>query len=107
LQARPVDWGLKNAALCNLRAFSPKRFNRFPRFSAIIKGAVQNNLHEKTVNLNSEVLGFLHSAVPVLPDETYLSYDPFDRVLLVKEIDNQILTSFRTLKGENNVITET
>ena len=64
-------------------------------------------MHEKTVNLNSEVLGFLHSAVPVLPDDTYLSYDPFDRVLLVKEIDNQILTSFRTLKGENNVITET
>jgi hypothetical protein len=80
--------GLKNAALCNLRVFSPKRFNRFPRFSAIIKGAVQNNLHEKTINLNSEVLGFLHSTVPELPEETYQSYDPFDRVLLVKEIDN-------------------
>lgn len=34
-------------------------------------------------------------------------YDPFDQVLLVKGIDNQILTSFRTLKGENNTVSDT
>ena len=34
-------------------------------------------------------------------------FDPFDRVVLVKGIDNQILTSFRTLKGENNTVSDT
>ena len=33
--------------------------------------------------------------------------DPFDRVLLLKNIDNPILTSFRTLTRENNVISHT
>ena len=35
------------------------------------------------------------------------SYDPFERVVLVKGIDNSILTSFRTLKRENNTVSET
>ena len=34
-------------------------------------------------------------------------FDPFDRVVLVKGIDNSILTSFRTLRGENNTVSET
>lgn len=33
--------------------------------------------------------------------------DPFDKVLLLKNIDNAILTSYRTLKAENNVMSET
>ena len=33
--------------------------------------------------------------------------DPFDRVLLLKNIDNPILTSFRTLTKANNVISHT
>ena len=33
--------------------------------------------------------------------------DPFDRVLLLKYIDNAILTSFRTLSKQNNVISHT
>ena len=35
------------------------------------------------------------------------NFDPFDRVVLVKSIDNSILTSFRTLKGENNTVSDT
>lgn len=35
------------------------------------------------------------------------NFDPFDRVVLVKGIDNSILTSFRTLKGENNTVSDT
>ena len=35
------------------------------------------------------------------------NFDPFDRVVLVKTIDNSILTSFRTLKGENNTVSDT
>lgn len=35
------------------------------------------------------------------------NYDPFEKVALVKGIDNQILTSFRTLKRENNTISDT
>ena len=35
------------------------------------------------------------------------SYDPFQKVILVKGIDNSILTSFRTLKRENNTVSDT
>ena len=35
------------------------------------------------------------------------NFDPFDRVVLVKGIDNSILTSFRTLRGENNTVSDT
>jgi len=45
----------------NLYCFSPKRFNRFPRFSTFIKGQQELNdphLQEKIVNLNTaELLG--------------------------------------------------
>tara|TARA_B110000285_G_scaffold234180_1_gene310259 strand:+ start:1220 stop:1477 length:258 start_codon:yes stop_codon:yes gene_type:complete len=34
-------------------------------------------------------------------------FDPFDKVLLTKNIDNQILTSFRTLNKSNNVMSNT
>lgn len=40
-------------------------------------------------------------------DGSLQSYDPFERVVLVKGIDNSILTSFRTLKRENNTVSET
>jgi hypothetical protein len=35
------------------------------------------------------------------------NYDPFEKVMLVKGIDNSILTSFRTLKRENNTVSDT
>ena len=35
------------------------------------------------------------------------NYDPFEKVVLVKGIDNSILTSFRTLKRENNTVSDT
>ena len=35
------------------------------------------------------------------------NFDPFDKVVLVKGIDNSILTSYRTLKGENNTVSDT
>lgn len=35
------------------------------------------------------------------------TFDPFDKVVLSKGIDNSILTSYRTLKKENNVISDT
>lgn len=34
-------------------------------------------------------------------------FDPFEKVLLTKGIDNQILTSFRTLNKSNNMISNT
>ena len=33
--------------------------------------------------------------------------DPFDKVLLLKNIDNAILTSYRTLSKQNNQISQT
>lgn len=86
--------------------FSPKRFNRFPRFSAVLKGqggsSMQEHLAEKTVCLNSEVYGLVpeqnHLLVP-MPSNGYQlnQFDPFEKVILIKDIDNQVLTSFRTL----------
>ena len=35
------------------------------------------------------------------------SRDPFEKVVLSKNIDNAILTSFRTLSKQNNVVTNT
>jgi hypothetical protein len=43
----------------------------------------------------------------VIVTEEQRTEDPFDKVLLVKNIDNAILTSFRTLKKQNNVFTDT
>lgn len=40
-----------------LNYFSPKRFNRFPRFSAVMKGYVHTHLDEKTISLNQELFG--------------------------------------------------
>jgi hypothetical protein len=34
------------------------------------------------------------------------SFDPFENVVLVKGIDNSILTSYRTLKGQNNTVSD-
>jgi hypothetical protein len=57
----------------------------------VIKGA---NLHpaylqEKTVNLNSEVLGYMHYTTPEPSQEIdSKSYNPFDKVVLIKDIDN-------------------
>ena len=42
---------------------------------------------------------------PVMPQTTVI--DPFDKVLLLKNIDNAILTSFRTLNKQNNQISHT
>ena len=35
------------------------------------------------------------------------NFDPFEKVVLIKGIDNSILTSYRTLKGENNTVSDT
>ena len=37
----------------------------------------------------------------------YKYQDPFEKVLLTKGIDNQILTSFRTLTKSNNIVSDT
>jgi hypothetical protein len=34
-------------------------------------------------------------------------FDPFEKVVLIKGIDNSILTSYRTLKGDNNTVSNT
>ena len=34
-------------------------------------------------------------------------YDPFEQVMVTKNMDNQILTSFRTLQKSNNLISGT
>ena len=37
----------------------------------------------------------------------HLNFDPFEKVLLFKGMDNSILTSCRTLKGQNNTMSDT
>ena len=41
------------------------------------------------------------------PENIYRNFDPFERVLLTSSIDNQILTSFRTINKSNNLISNT
>lgn len=36
-----------------------------------------------------------------------LNFDPFEKVLLFKGMDNSILTSCRTVKGQNNTMSDT
>lgn len=62
------------------------------------------HLQEKTVCLNSEILGL---GAEGADEYQTLPFDPFEKVILIKDIDNQILTSFRTLKGENNSVSDT
>jgi hypothetical protein len=68
--------------------FSPKRFNRFPRFSTIMKGfgtQQYEHLNEKTVCLNSEILGLVSENSA---EESQSTFDPFEKVILIKDIDN-------------------
>jgi hypothetical protein len=36
-----------------------------------------------------------------------VKFDPFEKVILMKGIDNSILTSFRTLRKQNNIVSDT
>ena len=69
-------------------------------------------------NNNSEQVKMAPNQVPNLQMEEAVTawnqrndmvqnYDPFEKVMLVKGIDNSILTSFRTLKRENNTVSDT
>ena len=43
-----------------------------------------------------------------LPNQDQVqNFDPFQKVVLYQGIDNQILTSLRTLKKENNTVSDT
>lgn len=70
-------------------SFCAKRFNRYPRFSYVVK----ERFDQPTVN--------------IIMDGSKTDEFPFNAVVLQKQIDNQILTSFRTPKGQNNQITST
>lgn len=66
---------------------------------------------ENTVNMNPDFLSFLSENQQINPPKCSHTkvngYDPFEKVVLIKGIDNQILTSFRTLKGDNNTVSDT
>ena len=70
-------------------------------------------MREEMENVEREAADqFLGPKVPAEVEKwnNYLkqkNFDPFDRVVLVKGIDNSILTSFRTLKGDNNTVSDT
>ena len=77
------------------------------------------HMQEKIVNLNTaELLGPVEQPTNARnggshsPEGNDFStetqgLEPFDKVVLVKDIDNQVLTSFRTLRGDNNSLSET
>lgn len=116
--------------------FSSKRFNRYPRFTIFLKkntdGLYSNKYAvENTISLNPQFLTYLQETLPngENPHESQLLHeeqlkeqgiiittdknkestkiDPFEKVILVKGIDNSILTSFRTLKKQNNIVSDT
>jgi hypothetical protein len=108
-------------------SFQPNRFKQCPRFSIFHSKnrETENHLKENIISLNYGVMnlvGYTDQASSIrnessrspLPKagEDALEFnvrveDPFDKVLLLKNIDNAILTSFRTLREENNTISET
>ena len=103
------------------RHFSPKRFNRFPRFSQVVKGphGQEEHLKDKMVSLSPEILGYITNQNNAIARGQMIepaaeadlnglaSYDPFENVVLISNIDNQILTSFRTFRGDNNFFSDT
>lgn len=96
---------LEFAPKMQLNYFCPKRFNRYPRFQATMKNSESNpHIQERTICLSSEILGLNPNASSDIEKKTF---DPFEKVVLVGSIDNQILTSFRTLQGNNNSVSDT
>ena len=62
--------------------------------------------------MNNDIVESLHTKEEIIDSNTLAGsqikqFDPFDKVLLTKGIDNQILTSFRTLSKQNNMISNT
>ncbi len=87
---------------------------------------------ENTISLNPQFLSYLQESngangIDPTENQTFLEeqqkeqgiiiinektrqqikIDPFEKVILVKGIDNSILTSFRTLRKENNLVSDT
>jgi hypothetical protein len=101
--------------------FSPKRFKRFPRFTIFLnRDESCEYIRENTISLSPEFLNYLmnpesarianneiEDALNVIRGENLKTFDPFDKVVLARGIDNSILTSYRTLKKENNIISDT
>ena len=48
-----------------------------------------------------------NEALRLINQQNLKKFDPFDKVLLTKGIDNCLLTSFRTLNKKNNLISDT
>eukprot|EP00347_Sterkiella_histriomuscorum_P005013 403358235 len=124
----------------SLYNFSPRRFNRYPRFTIFLRqnekqGDSNKYVIQNTVSLNPQFLAYLmenqqHFQISNIKDvpnnqqiveqakeqgiiitnekskETQI-IDPFEKVILIKGIDNSILTSFRTLRKQNNLISDT
>jgi len=131
------EFQAKNLNKIGFSYFSPRRFNRYPRFTIYIKkdeGAGKDSRYEmeNTVSLNPRFLQYVmennvqlnsNNVIEMSEQEfersreqgfivwneknTEQRFDPFEKVILVKGIDNSILTSFRTLKKENNILSET
>lgn len=87
---------------------------------------------ENTISLNPQFLSYLQESngangIDPTENQTFLEeqqkeqgiiiinektrqqikIDPFEKVILVKGIDNSILTSFRTLRKQNNLVSDT
>eukprot|EP00347_Sterkiella_histriomuscorum_P010993 403374156 len=172
-QEHPIDLAseelqnqLMEYAILKRKAWSPKRFKKFPRFTIFLnreEDIGKEYLKDNIISLNPEFMNYLlNSANPaqnpkqnfqhasnqnlqsqrnlineegielensqinidqnILNSQTdanqeqltskqsqknYKYQDPFDKVLLTKGIDNQILTSFRTLTKANNTVSDT
>ena len=119
------------------RAWSPKRFKKFPRFTIFLNRGEEDHetsgakqyLKENIISLNPDFMNLLlttngeHAAQQIEHALQSINYphnlkqgddqagyrfqDPFDKVLLTKGIDNPILTSFRTLTKSNNTVSDT
>jgi hypothetical protein len=86
----------------NLIHLSPQEFEDGNLAASAVDTLTQNN--SPTSQLKSSYM-----PPDVIQWNEYMKskFDPFEKVVLIKGIDNSILTSYRTLKGENNTVSDT
>ena len=80
-----------------------KKTNRLLRESNIAVDVNKNGESQNQLEPTNQDLVFIDAEKSLLVQQ----FDPFDKVLLTKGMDNQILTSFRTLEKSNNMISNT
>lgn len=80
-----------------------------PQFLSYLQESNQGNGGDQTDNQHFLEEQQREQGIIIINKKTgeQIKIDPFEKVILVKGIDNSILTSFRTLRKQNNLVSDT